>query len=147
MLSSARFYLCARCRSQAFICRRCDRGQIYCTDHCATASRSQSQREACQRYNKTRRARTLNAERQRRYRLRQSTQTSERVTDQGSRIGPAPALSSASTEQRAAQPPSSVISAAGVIVCHRCACECAASVRLGFLSFGHRRPVVVKPPP
>lgn len=147
MLSSARFYMCARCRSQAFICRRCDRGQIYCTDQCAAASRHQSQREACQRYNKTRRARTLNAERQRRYRLRQRTQTSQRVTDQGSRIGPAPASSSTSTEQRAAQLLSSAATTAGIIFCHRCACECAAGVRLGFLKFGHRRQVVVKPPP
>ena len=147
MLTSARFYLCARCCLQTFICRNCDRGQIYCTDICASASRNQAQREATQRYNKTRRARVLNAERQHRYRLRQRTQTRERVTDQGSGIVPAPASSSASTDQRVARPSSSVSTVAGVIICHRCACECAAGVRLGFLKFAHRRRVVVKPPP
>lgn len=147
MLPSARLYLCARCRSQTFLCTRCDRGQIYCSSICAAASRSQSQREARQRYNKTRRARTLNAERQRRYRLRHGTQTRERVTDQGSPMVPDVASSSASTEQRVALPFSSVATAAGIIFCHRCSCECAAGVRLGFQKVGHRRRVIVKPPP
>lgn len=147
MLPSARFYLCARCRSQAFICSRCDRGQIYCTERCAATARHQSQHEARQRYNKTRRARTLNAERQHRYRLRQTTQKHERVTDQGFGLVPATASSSASTDQRVAQPFSPVATAAGIVVCVRCACECAASVRLGFLKPRYRRRVVVNPPP
>ncbi len=147
MLSSARFYLCARCRLQSVICRTCDRGQIYCAGDCASASRRQSQREACQRYNKTHRARTLNAERQRRYRLRQRTQTNERVTDQGSRTVAVHASSSASIEKRVANHFLSATTPAGRIVCHHCACECAASVRLGFLKYGYRRRVVVKPHP
>jgi len=68
----------------------------------------------------------------------QRKQTRERVTEQGARNGPRRAWTSAGKGQRATQPPSSVVSAAGVIVCHRCAFESAASVRLGFLKFGHQ---------
>lgn len=144
---SARFYLCARCRSQTFVCRTCDRGQLYCASGCAAASRSQSQREARQRYSKTRRARTLNAERQHRYRLRQRAQEEQRVTDQGSRAGQVRRLSNASIEARAAEHLPSAARPAGVILCDHCACECATGVRLGFLKRGYRQRQLVKPPP
>ena len=29
---SARLYHCARCHCQVILCRRCDRGQVYCAD-------------------------------------------------------------------------------------------------------------------
>lgn len=147
MHPSARFYLCARCRLQTFICRACDRGQIYCAAECANAARAQFQREACQRYDRTRRARVLNADRQRRHRLRQRTQEKQKVTDQGSRRIPVRAPSNASPVKSSADNFRSVGSTPGVIHCHRCACECASRVRLGFLDPGHRRQVVVKPPP
>lgn len=144
---SARFYLCARCRLQTFICSACDRGQIYCTGECAAASRSQAQQQARQRYNKTRRARALNAERQQRYRLRQRTQETQRVTDQGSRTKPVNALSSARIEKRAAVRSTLAAPLTGIVVCRFCARECAPGVRLGFLPIEHRRPNVAKRPP
>ena len=147
MHPSARFYLCARCRLQTFVCRACDRGQIYCAAECANAARAQFQREASQRYDRTRRARVLNADRQRRHRLRRRTQDNQNVTDQGSRRVPVRAPSNASLVKSSAEHLLSVVPRPGVIYCHRCACECASRVRLGFLDPGHRRQVVVKLPP
>lgn len=75
---SCRMFLCARCRSQSFICRRCDRGQIYCVGSCARDARREGQREARRRYQATPRGRAMHAERNRRYRARVG-----RVTDHG----------------------------------------------------------------
>jgi transposase len=66
---TGRLFLCARCRAQVFICRRCDRGQIYCASGCAQAARRVSLREAAQRYQHSRRGRLAHAQRARRYRL------------------------------------------------------------------------------
>jgi hypothetical protein len=30
---AGRFFLCARCRAQVLVCRRCDRGQTYCSEY------------------------------------------------------------------------------------------------------------------
>ncbi len=147
MHPSARFYLCARCRLQTFICRACDRGQIYCAAECANAARAKFQREASQRYDRTRRARVLNADRQRRYRLRQRTQDNQKVTDQGSRGVPVRTSSNANLAKGSSDNFRSVGPTPGLIHCHRCGCECTPRVRLGFLDPGHRRQVVVKPPP
>lgn len=87
MCPSARFFLCARCRIQVLVCRRCDRGQMYCGALCSGDSRRQRQREANRRYSKTRAARHNNALRQQRYRQRQRALNSpidKKVTDQGS---------------------------------------------------------------
>jgi hypothetical protein len=75
---SCRMFLCACCRCQVFVCRRCDRGQIYCMGTCAQAARRNRQREARRRYQATPRGRAMHAERSRRYRARGG-----RVTDQG----------------------------------------------------------------
>jgi len=50
---SCRMFLCARCRSQVFVCRRCDRGHIYCIGPCAQEARRDNQREARRRYQAT----------------------------------------------------------------------------------------------
>jgi hypothetical protein len=147
MLPTARLYSCARCHSQSFICRTCDRGQIYCSRECAIAARTQSQRESRQRHCRTHRARTLNAQRQHRYRLRQRARIDERVTDQGSPAECVRAVSGTSTHKSATETFSPVQTLPGVIVCCCCACECFPSVRLGFLKQGYRRHRVVKPPP
>ena len=73
-----RFYLCARCRSQTLVCRRCDRGQIYCGRACALEVRRCRQREARARYQSTVRGREMHVQRNRQYRARQRS-----VTDQG----------------------------------------------------------------
>ena len=60
------------------ICRRCDRGQIYCMGICARDARREGQREARRRHQATPRGRAMHAERNRRYRARV-----RRVTDHG----------------------------------------------------------------
>jgi len=80
--ASCRMFLCARCRGQVIVCRRCDRGQIYCVGSCARDARRDGQREARRRYQASPRGRSLHAERNRRYRARVGG-----VTDHG----PAPA--------------------------------------------------------
>lgn len=80
MNPSARLYHCARCHAQVILCRHCDRGNIYCADGCASHARTLSQRRAAQRYRSTRSGRFCNAERQRRFRVRQQ----QKVTHQGS---------------------------------------------------------------
>lgn len=81
MDATGRLFLCARCRVQVIICRRCDRGQRYCHG-CAKEARRISMREAGRRYQKTRQGRFAHAERARRHRAR-----CKNVTHQGS---PAP---------------------------------------------------------
>ena len=71
MVNSARLFNCASCRRQVVLCRRCDRGNAYCSRDCGEAARRQSQRVAGQRYQNSRRGRQKHAQRQRRYRERQ----------------------------------------------------------------------------
>jgi hypothetical protein len=115
MADTARMFLCARCRVQVLICRRCDRGQIYCDRLCAAQARGAAQRAAGQRYQTSRAGRFAHAARARLYRQRYKI-----VTHQGSASAPADAL----LPVRAAKP------AGG---CHRCGAQCAPAVRLGFL--------------
>jgi len=94
MSASARLYFCARCRAQVMICRRCDRGQIHCSSHCANEARRASVREAGQRYQQGRPGRFCHAQRQRAYRIRRAASPTpppapvpsadDKVTHQGS---------------------------------------------------------------
>ncbi len=70
VLPSARLYTCVRCRCQVLICRRCDRGQRYCTRGCAREARQHRQREAAARYAASPHGRLQHAARERRYRAR-----------------------------------------------------------------------------
>lgn len=79
MEPTSRLFLCARCRKQVIICRRCDRGQIYCAEGCSQIARQHSLRAAARRYQQSRPGRLRHAERMRRYRHRQ-----QKVTHQGS---------------------------------------------------------------
>lgn len=78
--TSYRLYSCARCRSQVRICRNCDRGNQYCARACAVERRVESVRRAGSRYQSTRAGARRHADRQRRWRARQS----QEVTHQGS---------------------------------------------------------------
>jgi len=68
----ARRFLCARCRTPALVCSRCDRGQMYCAAGCAGVARLQSQRDAGRRYQCSRPGRFMHAARTRRWRQRQA---------------------------------------------------------------------------
>jgi hypothetical protein len=71
-----RLFLCARCREQVVLCRRCDRSQRYCGQACSDAVRQDCQRAAGQRYQRSDAGRAKHAERSRRWRLSQKEQQS-----------------------------------------------------------------------
>ncbi|MCY0858709.1 hypothetical protein [Cupriavidus sp. D39] len=125
MLATGRLFVCARCRAQVIVCRRCDRGQIYCDGDCSEVSRQASLSEAGRRYQRSRQGRFAHAERMRRYRNRQ-----KKVTHHGSVVPAANALlpltsttpANASTSATAARVPEH---------CHFCHGVCSGFVRLG----------------
>ena len=139
MEPSSRLFLCAHCRKQVIICRRCDRGQIYCPEGCSQIARLDSLRAAARRYQQSRPGRLNHAERTRRYRRRQ-----QKVTHQGSEP-------TAPNDLLSTNPPisrkSDVLDAKPVVddsvQCHFCGQRCSAFVRQDFLR--HRRfPNIVK---
>lgn len=70
-LDSGRLYRCARCRTMVVICRRCDRGNVYCSRACSQQRRKEKQAEAGRRYQKSRQGAHNHARRQQGYRERQ----------------------------------------------------------------------------
>lgn len=60
------------------ICRRCDRGQVFCGPACSMAARREAQRQSNARYQRTRAGARKHAARQAAYRARKS-----KVTEQG----------------------------------------------------------------
>ena len=52
---SNRLFLCRRCGELVHICSSCDRGNVFCSQECATARRRDSIREAAKRYQRTQR--------------------------------------------------------------------------------------------
>ena len=127
MENTARLYHCARCHRQVVICRRCDRGNIYCAHGCARKARKASLRAAGNRYQKSRRGRLNHADRQRRYRAR-----CQKVTHQGSPPqppdGPLPTGPERPTGERRTEPESG-----NEIRCHFCHCLCSSFLRRDFL--------------
>ena len=80
MDESGRLLNCARCHSQVIVCRRCDRGQVYCNGNCSRRARRESLKRASRLYQSSRRGRMVGARRQQRFRERQR----QKVTHQGS---------------------------------------------------------------
>lgn len=125
MQPTGRLLMCARCRAQVFICRRCDRGNRYCTADCARAARRESLSAAGHRYQRSCRGRMAHAARARRYRAR-----SKFVTHHSS---PAPAANDVlqrdlidATEAVAA---TMVVATPATSRCHCCGCPLPALVR------------------
>ena len=117
MPATGRLFVCARCRAQVIVCRRCDRGQIYCDGDCSMASRQASMRVAGQRYQRSRHGRFAHAERMRRYRSRQN-----KVTHQGSAVPAADALlapTSTTSAARVAVPATAPFVPEHCHFCHR----------------------------
>jgi hypothetical protein len=119
---SCRLFLCGRCRRQVVICRRCDRGQVYCGPECALEVRRRNQREARRRYQATDRGRRMHVDRSREYRAR-----GRGVTDQGLLPGRQPETGRAAA--KAAQPPA-MIAAGRMSACCRCGNPVSDKVRL-----------------
>lgn len=80
-----RLFRCSRCGKQCLICRRCDRGQVYCEGDCRDIVRRANQRQAAARYQASAQGRRAHAERSRRYRARKKN-----VTHQGATAPPSP---------------------------------------------------------
>lgn len=135
---SCRLFLCGRCHRQVVICRRCDRGQIYCGPECALEVRRRNQREARRRYQASDRGRRMHAERSRQYRA-----GGRRVTDQGpalvARPDRQPPTPRAAT--MAARRPAMVV-AGRVTACCRCGIPVSDRVRLSPIRRPYRRQLV-----
>ena len=135
MLEATRLFYCGRCQVMVCICRRCDRGQIYCGPDCAASARREAQRAAGRRYQQSRPGRFAHAARTRRYRERRKI-----VTHQGSAEPFADAVLAAVPEP----PPPDDLAATStpsrrpaLEVCCRCHAPASGVVRLDFL--GGRR--------
>lgn len=132
MCRSARLYNCARCHHQVIICSHCDRGNIYCSGHCAAQSRLEKQQEANCRYQSTAKGRHCHATRQQHYRQRQK----QKVTYQGSVDLASYDLLLAEPEgdktvKKAATSP--LLTDKSAHVCHFCGCRCVQQLRWVFL--------------
>lgn len=90
MKETARLFNCVLCHELVNICSDCDRGNIYCSEHCSTIARQSSMREAGKRYQSTFQGRLNHAKRQADYRRRQQEkiEDTEKVTHRGSQVNP-----------------------------------------------------------
>ena len=70
-----------QCNAIFWICRRCDRGQQYCSEHCRVKARRAQRRAANLRHRRTPEGRLDQRDRQRAYRRRRAALS---VMDQGS---------------------------------------------------------------
>ena len=68
-----RVFHCDRCGTEVRICRRCDRGNVYCARGCAQEGRRKSLLCAGKKYQTTEQGRSLHAARQQRYLERKMT--------------------------------------------------------------------------
>jgi len=140
MPPTGRMFLCASCRVQVVLCRRCDRSQIYCGRRCSVAARWAAQKAASQRYQSSRPGRFAHAARARRYRARCKI-----VTHQGSTmlVGgdllPIEAVVAVS-QIAEGEPAGSTPNASTSVSCACCGARCAAAVRLGFVRHHRRAP-------
>jgi hypothetical protein len=145
-MDSGRLFACARCCVQVVLCRRCDRGQIYCGRRCSDTARREFQREAGRRYQRGRPGRVRHAARSRRWRERQRVARrallemadGDIVTHQGS-LGlsadaPLAPCDPNPAEPVAPSPPTAVWR------CRRCGCALSTWVRSRFLRYGPGSP-------
>jgi hypothetical protein len=133
--SSYRMFLRARCRCQLLVCRRFDRGQIYCFGTCAQETRRDRQREARLRYQATPRGHALHAKRNRRYRARQI----HRVTNHGPTSASEARRSLGLALDAALSEPPSHGKSSGHARCHRCDWPASAFLRQSALRSANRR--------
>ena len=139
MEPTSRLFLCAHCRKQVIICRRCDRGQIYCAEGCSQIARVSSLRAAARRYQQSRPGRIKHAERTRRYRRRQ-----QKVTHQGSEpAAEDDLLATSSPMMRKSDVLEAQPVVQGTVRCHFCGQCCSVFVRQSFLRH-QREPNIVK---
>lgn len=130
MQTSNRLYQCCRCHAQVIVCSPCDRGQRYCLDGCRQKARKASLKRASQKYQASRAGRFNNADRQKRFRLRQKLETIK-VTHHGSPQIPSHAVLKTKPEYEEKlqiQPQLEPF-----LICHHCGSACGLFLRRGFL--------------
>ena len=82
---SHRLYNCRRCGKLVTLCRRCDRGNLYCFDGCAQLQRAESLRRARLKYQRSEKGRLNHKVAQQRYRARLDERGAQaKVMDHGS---------------------------------------------------------------
>ena len=83
--NSHRLYNCRRCGKLVLLCRRCDRGNIYCFDGCARLQRAESVKRARLKYQRSERGRLNHKVAQQRYRAKLDERGAQaKVMDHGS---------------------------------------------------------------
>ena len=143
-LEVGRLFVCAHCRVQVVLCRRCDRGNVYCGQTCARIQRQLSLRAAGARYQRSPAGRFAHALRARRYRDRRN-----KVTHQGfagpalpDQIGPPataspsplpPASPAESTPAASAEPVHEPSAGRNAPRCSRCEAPRSEAVRQGWV--------------
>lgn len=80
MEALSRTFHCACCEQPVCICRRCDRGQIYCGPACRREAQQKASRQTSQKYQQTRRGKQHHAARQQRYKKKKT----QKMTHEGS---------------------------------------------------------------
>ena len=133
--ASCRMFLCVRCRCQVLVCRRCDRGQIYCVGICAQEARRDRQREARRRYQATPRGHAMHAERNRCYRARQLHRVTDHSLAKKHEAWPLRRLEGDPVSNE----PSSTRRAPGHQFCHHCGRSASAFLRLSPSRRSHLR--------
>ena len=150
---SGRLLACRGCGCEVIVCRRCDRGQVYCTGDCSARARRRTLCCAGRRWQQSRRGRRMHAARMVRYRARRANDSDgaavalpaegwplERVTHHGS---PPPAVGdllagSAMVMPRDDASPAEPFGRA-TTHCHWCGRCCLPPFRRGFLRRRDRR--------
>ncbi|MFT5083108.1 MAG: hypothetical protein ACI9Y1_001145 [Lentisphaeria bacterium] len=128
MEKNARLYNCTRCHSIVFICRQCDRGNVYCDGGWPIASAA-ARRTASSRYQKTFEGRLKHAARQRRYRER----LREKVTHMGSLHNLLHDLLSSGMKKQKTITSSVASINTTTIICSSCSAGCSPFLRRNFL--------------
>ena len=135
MPTSSRLYHCIRCHAQVVICRRCDRGQRYCTTGCSKEARDLSCKRASKKYQATRAGRFNNAARQQHFRARQK----QKVThDSSIQIPLHDVLPPRSSRPQNNEKPPQIKT---VLACHSCGQACDGFFRSDFLRTSLLKPV------
>lgn len=127
---SSRIFNCLRCHHQVILCQKCDHGQRYCAGQCSKLARKASLKRANKKYQNSRKGRFNNAERQRRFRLKQK-QPMKRVTDQGSPLEPSHDLLIG--EPCAFEKNAKILPVGSKTACHFCGRPINPFFRVGFL--------------
>ena len=140
---------CARCRRLVVICSRCDRGQRYCSGHCAQAQRRRSIREAGRRYQLTPMGARNNAARQKRWRVRIVTTVTHHTSPTHKHLREEPPGKDAQKEACDAtsncafdisnRTPVTILAGESGPRCDFCGRECGSYTRMGTLSAERRR--------